>query len=473
MSIKSKLLTALSLILLTAFLATSLINYSITREAVREELLNSALPLTGKNIYSEIHSAMMKPILVSSSMANDTFLKSWVLDGESHTMKISKYLKKMQAKYGFLTAFFVSAITDKYYYQNGILKKVGPRDAHDVWFYSFIRSGKEYELNVDTNESEDDKLTIFINYRVEDEKGQLLGVTGVGVNMDKAAALLAKAKSDYGRDVYLVDQDGLIQVHSDKRFIKKSYITESTGIKTVADDILQVRDESVNFEYQLNGENFLLSTRYIPEFRWHLIVEQSEGQALVTARNNLIRTILIGFAASILIIIICIATVNYYQKRLEHMAKTDPLTGAANRRALDERFNLAAYKADRYDEPFSIVILDLDGFKEINDSYGHNEGDNILKTVSQVISRSIRPSDILVRWGGDEFLVLLDGKKDDAKIMATRIRAAMKAASDIPVTFSCGVAEYREGDDSGSMTHRADKAMYKAKAKGGDWVVTR
>lgn len=472
MSIKSKLLIALSATLVAAFLATSLINYSITRDAIREELLHSSLPLTGKNIYSEIHSAMMRPILVSSSMANDAFLKHWITNGEKDPAAITEYLADIQRKYGFITTFFVSAITDKYYYQKGLQKRINPRDAHDVWFYSFTRTKREYELSVDTNESEQDRLTIFINYRVEDDNGRLLGVTGVGVNMDKAAALLRKTRAEYDRNVYLVDQDGLIQVHPDDHLIRRRYITESNGIEHVANAILQKHVQPVNFEYDTDGEHILLSTQYIPEFKWHLIVEQNEGNALVSARNNLIRTLCIGLAASILIITICVGTVNHFQGRLENMARTDPLTQTANRRALEERFQTASYRAERYGTPFSLIILDLDEFKPINDTYGHLEGDKILKTVAQVVQRLIRPTDQLTRWGGDEFLVLIDGTAKDAHALGERIRQGIKKSSDIPITVSCGVCQYLQNDDLDALTHRADKAMYRAKAKGGNMVVS-
>jgi len=470
MSVKFKLLTTLSLILLTAFITTSLVNYRITRESVRAELLNSSLPLTGKNIYSEIHSALMRPILVSSSMANDAFLKDWVTDGEKDTEKLTQYLKGIQQKYGFLTTFFVSAASDKYYYQQGLLKRINPRDSHDVWFYAFVRKHVEYVLDVDTNQAESNKLTIFINFRVEDQNGKLLGVTGVGVNMDRAADLLRKAKERYHRDVYLVDQDGLVQVHPDTSLIRHRYITETPGIEDVAEYILANRQGSVNFQYDRKGEHILLSTHFIPEFDWHLIVEQEESGALVTARNNLIRTIAIGFIASILIIVLCAFTVNYFQCRLEHMAKTDPLTGAANRRGLDERFALAAYKASRYGEMFSVILIDLDDFKAINDRYGHLEGDNILKAVSNAIADTIRPSDLLARWGGDEFLVLLDGKSYEAETLATRIREAMAGIREIPVSFSCGIAEYRRDEDIDAMSHRADRAMYSAKNSETQWL---
>lgn len=412
----------------------------------------------------------MRPILVSSSMANDTFLKDWVTNGEKTIFNLSKYLKEIQTNYGFLTAFFVSAKTDYYYYQEGILKKIGPRDRHDVWFYAFTRSGKQYELNVDTNESANQKLTIFMNFRVNDDDGRLLGVAGVGVNMDHAATLLARAQEQYHRNVYLVDQDGLVQVHLDTSLIKKRYITEAPGIKNVAKAILKNKNGSVNFEYDLGQEHILLSTHYIPEFGWHLIVEQEESGALLTARNNLIRTISIGLGASILIILICVITINHFQSRLEHMAKSDPLTGAANRRGLEERFSMASYRAERYDESFSVIILDLDAFKEINDTQGHLAGDKILKAISREITAAIRPSDLLARWGGDEFLVMLDGNLEEASALASRIHKAVDETPEVPVSFSCGIATFRKGDDIGSLTMRADQALYRAKNSDSDWI---
>ncbi|HKI82498.1 MAG TPA: sensor domain-containing diguanylate cyclase [Pseudodesulfovibrio sp.] len=464
MSVKTKLITALTLILLVAFLATSLINYAFTRASVREELLNSALPLTGKNIYSEIHADMLRPILASTSMANDAFLKNWIRSGEKDLGAITRYLSDLRNKYGFLTTFFVSAKSDNYYYQDGILKKIGPRDPHDVWYFAFVRKDVEFALDVDTNEAEKNKLTIFVNFRVEDENGRLLGVAGVGINIDRVTGLLEKANRQYHREVYLVDQDGLVQVHRDKSRIERYYISKAGGIRDVARAILVPRDDSRSFQYDWDGEHYLLSTRYIPELKWFLVVEQSESSALASARNNLMRTVIIGLLASILIIVLCSITINHYQGRLEKLIKTDPLTGAANRRALDEAFGQFAYKAERYGTPFSAVILDLDKFKAINDEYGHLAGDDVLKDVAATTRRIIRPTDTLARWGGDEFLILMNGGLEEAGALTKRVGQALEGGErDIPITFSHGLAEYGKGDTLESMTHRADQAMYRSK----------
>lgn len=469
MSIKAKLLLSLSAILLSAFIATSVVNYVIAREAVRDDLLNSSLPLTGKNIYSDIHTALMRPILVSSSMATDTFLKGWIEGGEQDVTSIQNYLAEIQEQYGFLTAFFVSAVTDKYYYPGGMLKKVSPREPRDVWYYSFIQSRKPYDLNVDISMQDKDTLTIFINYRINDDRGRLLGAVGVGVNMDRAVSLLKSAQNEYHRSVYLVDQDGLVQVHPDRDKIKRDYITEEDGIRAIAPDILTPRDKAVSFEYDRDGRHYLLSTRYIPEFEWHLIVEQEESTALVVARQNMIRTLAVGTIVSIIIIFLSGMTINHFQTRLEHMAKTDPLTGAANRRTLEESFALARYKAKRYDEPFAIILIDLDNFKEINDRDGHVAGDAVLASVAKNISATLRPDAVLARWGGDEFVILAPGSANEAMVLTDRIRSV---TTGTPVSFSCGIAKFSEEDTLDSLIHRADLCMYEAKAKGGNCVIS-
>ncbi|NDV20753.1 diguanylate cyclase [Pseudodesulfovibrio sp. JC047] len=464
MSIKSKLIVTLSVILVSAFLTTSFINYAITRRAIRSELIQSSLPLTRKNIYSEIQGFMMRPLLVSSSMANDTFLRNWITGGEKDLDAITKYLQKIKKKYGFFTTFFVSKTTDLYYTQNGILKEIGPRNPHDIWYYAFQRSGKEFDLDVDNNEAENNTLTIFINFRVDDAKGRFLGVAGVGVNIENAAKMLREFKRKYNRKIFLVDEDGLVQLHHDKHLIEKHSIAKAGGISELAPQILHEKDDILSLEYNWNDTHYLLSTQYIPELQWHLIVEQSEDEALASARENLVRTIIIGLCASTLIIVLCIFTVNHYQKRLERLAQTDPLTGVANRRALESYFQQAAYKAKRYAAPFSTIILDLNKFKEVNDQYGHLKGDEVLKYVATTLSNTLRPTDILARWGGDEFIIFLDGTLDDAHVLAQRTLLAVTESSDeCPISFSYGLAQYRDGDDLESITKRADTELYQAK----------
>lgn len=179
-----KLLALLTVLLASGFVGVSGINYQITKASVHREIVQNDLPLTMNNIYSDLTSELTRPILVASSMAADTFLQDWVLDGEVDEDRVRKYLLEIKEKYDFFSTFFISAHSLRYYHFQGIQKNISPADAHDVWYYRFIGSGKEYDLDVDTDEAGNNSLTVFINYRLEDEKGQLLGVTGVGLKME-------------------------------------------------------------------------------------------------------------------------------------------------------------------------------------------------------------------------------------------------------------------------------------------------
>lgn len=169
----------------------------------------------------------------------------------------------------------------------------------------------------------------------------------------------------------------------------------------------------------------------------------------------------------------------HVEARLEHMATTDPLTGVANRRQFMELAETEFSRARRYERPFSVVMLDIDRFKAVNDKYGHAVGDAALVKVAEVCHGVIRESDSLCRFGGEEFVVLLpETSQADAHILAERVRTALAnstvALGDISlwITASFGIAEM-------SLAHRsvqdvliaADAAMYVAKDCGRNRVV--
>ena len=121
---KKKLIIALSVILIIGFLTTSLVSYFVSRASLRSQIDEMALPLTSDNIYSEIQRDLIKPVLISSFMAHDTFLIDWILGGEKNVAQITQYLKEIKTQYNTFTSFFVSEKTKIYYQAEGILKKV-------------------------------------------------------------------------------------------------------------------------------------------------------------------------------------------------------------------------------------------------------------------------------------------------------------------------------------------------------------
>jgi len=157
-------------------------------------------------------------------------------------------------------------------------------------------------------------------------------------------------------------------------------------------------------------------------------------------------------------------------------ARSDALTGLLNRRGFDERFAVEHARARRHGERLSLLIGDLDRFKELNDAWGHQEGDEVLRVVGETIARTARESDAAARIGGEEFAILLpDTDEQGAYLAAERLRAAVQAAcASLPneLTISVGVATFpqhgREGD---SLMRAADAAVYMAKQLGRDRTV--
>ena len=161
---------------------------------------------------------------------------------------------------------------------------------------------------------------------------------------------------------------------------------------------------------------------------------------------------------------------------VERQALVDGLTGLANRRASSDALHAEAARADRLETPLSVVIADLDGFKEVNDAHGHAVGDEALRAFAGVLRETLRESDVAGRWGGEEFLLLLPGAAEEgAALLAERVRIALAARSipSVPglrVTASFGVAEYAGETNPEQLLEAADGALYRAKRAGKDRV---
>ena len=151
----------------------------------------------------------------------------------------------------------------------------------------------------------------------------------------------------------------------------------------------------------------------------------------------------------------------------------DPLTGILNRTGYDENINKEFVRWRRYNSNLSIAVVDLDLFKNINDTYGHSAGDKVLATIARQIEGQIRECDILCRYGGEEFVLLLpETAIDDAMGLLEKLRVYIAECNfhyqqtPVPVTMSCGVAEFHKGDTIEDVFDRADQAMYLAKRSG-------
>jgi diguanylate cyclase (GGDEF)-like protein len=159
--------------------------------------------------------------------------------------------------------------------------------------------------------------------------------------------------------------------------------------------------------------------------------------------------------------------------QVQRLASRDELTRSLNRRSLLTALERERSRAERSGAPFCIAMIDLDHFKQVNDSFGHAAGDAVLRAFAATVHDAMRTTDVFGRYGGEEFLLILLGAHADAALEAVeRVRAAVAAhdwrsiAPDARVTMSAGVAGFRKGDSAEQLLQRADQALYQAKKAG-------
>ncbi len=470
---KYRLLTWISLLLVAGFLTTSIASYIVSRDTIRQRVVEQALPLTSDNIYSEIQKDILRPVFISSLMASDTFLRDWMINGEKDTDQIARYLKQVKEKYNTISSFLVSEGTRRYYYADGLLKTVAEKEPRDAWYYRVRDMKTDYETNVDIDMANRDAMTIFINHRVFDYDGNFIGATGVGLTLDTMTDILDSYQTRFHRTIFFVDRDGIIKMTGKSMKDVHSSITRLPGISAISKQILNKSITPTQLEYTRNDTTILLSSRFIPELDWYLLVEQDITDDVVPLQRILYINIAISALVTLLILSIVLFIVNRSQQLMETIAGTDTLTGLLNRQAFEMIFQQAILDSERRGSPLCAVLFDIDYFKLVNDNHGHLAGDRILQEIATITKGAVRDNDIVARWGGEEFLVLLkDCPLQQAIAIAEKMRQTIAnhdfalRGGDILLTASLGIAEYAREETPADFFTRADKALYQAKAKG-------
>ncbi|HEY2421698.1 MAG TPA: sensor domain-containing diguanylate cyclase, partial [Neobacillus sp.] len=175
------------------------------------------------------------------------------------------------------------------------------------------------------------------------------------------------------------------------------------------------------------------------------------------------------------ILFVCtdITTLEVESKKKELLAMMDPLTNSYNRLKFEELLEDEMRRSDRYDHPFSIILMDIDHFNNVNEQYGHQEGDEVLRTLSTIVQQRIRECDIFGRWGGEEFIIFTETDAQGAKKLADSIRLIIQDVHFQNVghlTSSFGIAEFSSGKSKRELIFAADQALILSKSRGRNCV---
>lgn len=464
----------ISTLLILLSTTTTTINYIVSKKNAQEQLKTQALPLSLDNVYTEIQKNIIEPYLVSSMMANDTFVQDWIVNNEEDEKKIKEYLSTIKNKYEMFTTFLVSEKSKKYYTQDGFIEKVQEDNPNNKWYFKFKRNESKDEINLDYNINLSNSMIMFINYKIFDKSYKYLGATGVGIKIKYIDELLQMFKQKYLFDVMFFKEDGKIVLTKSNSNIKN--ISQLEHLKLHKNKIIS--KYSNFFEIKKENETYLVNTKYIPELNLYLLVEAKLSDFINDVEDVYFINLLVSIIIALIITAIIIFVIKTYNKKLEFMAEYDQLTKLMNRHSFTKKIALVLALTKRNKQKVSLAFIDIDNFKNINDTYGHKVGDKVLEKVSFIMKSSIRESDLIARWGGEEFIIAFTNcELNDSKILLEKITNSIYNDFTInnilskSVTISVGLTSFKSSDTLDSLVNRADEGMYKAKSLGKNQII--
>ena len=461
------LATAIVVMILAAFAGIQFNEGMYFKQLALSQAAND-VELTALDLNSQITNISTEQRVVSQMMANDIFLKEWCEDESSdattsHAKKLYAYLKAYKEKYDYDTVFFVSNRTYNYYYDGGLNKVISPDDDFDVWYFNFLDLNKEYDIQIDHDEVNNFSVALFVNCRVLDENGDILGVVGAGKRMEEFESSVETLMENLSVNACIVNIGNAHNSFEGSAGIYKSVDDAAEIFGISADEVvMDVGDEGYTWY-----DGYLSTTIHRNnELDWNIIVQKNTyGMVndMLHQTYGRVSFMLIVIMIFIVIAIILLSKLNVF---IRYRENTDELTGLINSKLFRETFDQKRKKFI-HKKNMSLFILDIDNFKNFNDSFGHMYGNTVIRAMGTGLKEAIGKEGIVSRWGGDEFIGLIFLAPLEAKTILDELQYKIrKLDAKSPVSFSCGIVKINHHKTLDENFNNADKALYESKAKG-------
>jgi len=452
----------------STFVALTSIN-NLILENNKEKSIQYASQIT-----DEITAKFSEPRAVALSINNKLVLDI-VENLEKYSddelvQKFGSYLKDIKQQFHYDTAFISPVKNLAFYTEHGHTKTINYDNPDDDWFERFRDTGLRYELNIDNDQANDNKTTVYINCRMEDKQGKFLGSCGVGLTMDGIADILRKYESLTDLSIKLVGPDGRIQISS-KNLEKRITDRDSTyqGKATPEQQlVIKSYNKADRYVSLAEPDGRFSIIKYIPEANWYVIITYKES-GLAAYYKVLVGNALIGLVCLAIILLATNLVINHIENKSDMYkasSRTDALTGIGNRTAYEQA--LIKLRETVKLQELTVISLDVNSLKEVNDKLGHQAGDEIIKESATIIADFFKEYGKVYRTGGDEFVVIVENKPvvvekltKDFKARVAGWKGKLVQELSISIGFARG-CDY-EGLNFEELLHKADQNMYRDK----------
>lgn len=317
--------TIICIIITVGFIITSFIGYRSNMNVFEEEVEHISTLAAG-GVYSKINKILSEPINVSLTMANDSLLKSYLInelksiDEEAYIKDLQNYLNAYRQKYNYDSVFLVSTKTGRYYHFDGIDRILTPDNSENEWYYDFLNSNQEYSLNIDNDEVKDNRITVFINCAIYDKNGDIMGIIGVGLTVDSIQQILKDYDEKFDITAVLVDENGILQVSSEKNRYDHINLKEDTNIKKLSDEIFGKYEGQRNFRYFSDDSQAYIVSQYIENLRWYLVVEKDMTDISHMLRKQLYERFFVAFFITVSVLFIVAYVIKKYRDKITELS---------------------------------------------------------------------------------------------------------------------------------------------------------
>jgi len=309
-------LTTLASVVLS-ILIISTYSLSTSRSIILESTLERELPAVLGEVANDIHAQLQMPITISKMMAHNIDYQDVISRGDTPDTheRIINYLTNIQQKFDTITAFLVSGNSGRYFNPNGILKTISESNSNDQWFYNLLKSGKQYSLSLDVDES-NQIPTLFINYLMTID-GKPSAITGVGLSLSSMATSIKQYHIGTHGQVFLVDGSGTIKIHPDSNYSGK----QLSSLGEIDTESLFKEQKFAATEYSDNGQEMLVASRYLPDIGWYLIAQIPREDIFGTLDDATWSMVIMGIVIALFFMAVSMWLINQLLSPFGELAK--------------------------------------------------------------------------------------------------------------------------------------------------------
>jgi diguanylate cyclase (GGDEF)-like protein len=429
---------------------------------ISKEHTTEFLEALSNNICQSVSDKLTDSINVAQTIANDKFLiellENEELYGEETTSKrLEEFTSGLTETFSYSWVFIASDKTKGYYTDLGLHSIMDPENnPDDAWYKEFVESGKDYELIIGRDNDEIDAWSIFVDARIENNKGELLGVCGMALEISGLQELISSYEKQYQISILFVDDKGHPQLESGRI---EDYTKVNYSIPNISDS------ERITIDKSLKKPSYTI-TRYIEQLDWYMVIHDINPYDYTADYLIIVINIVIVIAV-IIITVISLKKITEGAGTLFSDSYNDDMTGLYNRRAYDDTLSQLMNRDSL--KNITIVVFDVNGLKMVNDTKGHAAGDELIKTAAKIINDNFGEYGKCFRTGGDEFVAILEKPIKNIRALSFKFeyeQAKWKGELIDKISISYGIISGSDIECSiDEMIFHADEQMYKRKRK--------